>query len=242
MAPMRGFFSVIQFCPDLDRGECANVGVILMVPPLGFLDVRFSENNDAPKLRFGRDAYDDVRLTVAKKALEGRLRQEGKGWSSPEDIQRFARREGNHLLLTTPKVMLVENATAELEELFNRLVQVPPQIRRHQPKPNLKAVFEEKLYGYRNGVLNLVRPEGFPIDEKAATTKADELAVKGHLIHKLRDNTGKGQKLVVVGGFDASAPEALKRRIDYVLSEHDTRLIREERIAEFVEEVRREAA
>jgi hypothetical protein len=35
MPTTRGFFSIVQFCPDLDRGECANVGVVLVVPNLG---------------------------------------------------------------------------------------------------------------------------------------------------------------------------------------------------------------
>jgi hypothetical protein len=120
--PARGFFSVVQFCPDLDRGECANVGVILVVPSHGFLDVCLSKDNEGPKQRFGRDAYDDTRLTVAKKALEGRLRYEGKEWRGPEDLQRFAKREGNHLMLATPKLILVETPQADLEELYHRLV------------------------------------------------------------------------------------------------------------------------
>lgn len=260
MAATRGFFSVVQFCPDLDRGECANVGVVLVVPQLGFLDVRLSEDNEGPKQRFGRDAYDDARLAVAKRALEGRLREEGTAWTGPEDLQTFARREGNHLLLATPKVILVEDAEAELDELYQRLVHVDPQRRRRQPKPDLKKVFEPKLigvplirnlevdvpeygkldvpYAYQNGVLNLVRPEGFPIDESSATTKANDLAVKGHLLYRHRDATGQQRKLIIVGGFDVSAPEELKKRIDFVLREHDARLVREDDIDEFVEEVK----
>jgi len=263
MGPTRGFFSVVQFCPDLNRGECANVGVVLVVPQVGFLDVRLSEDNEGPKQRFGKDAYDDARLTVAKKGIEGRLRHEGKDWRGPEDLQQFGKREGNNLVLTTPKVILVEDPLSELNELYQRLVHVEPQHRWRQPKPDLRTAFEQKLlgvpliknievdipeygklkvpYAYKNGVLNLIRPEGFPIDEASATTKANDLAVKGHLIYRHRQDQGRRQKLIVVGGFDASAPEALKRRIDFVLTEHDARLVREDHIDEFVEEVRREA-
>lgn len=263
MGPMRGFFSVVQFCPDLDRGECANVGVVLVVPQVGFLNVRLSEDNEGPKQRFGKDAYDDARLTVAKKGIEGRLRDEGKDWKGPEDLQRFGKREGNNLLLTTPKVILVEDPLSELDELYQRLVHMDPQRRRRQPKPDLRTAFEQKLlgvplikdieveipeygklevpYAYKNGVLNLIRPEGFPIGEASATTKANDLAVKGHLIYRHPRGQGPIQKLIVVGAFDASAPESLKRRIDFVLKEHDARLVREDHIDEFVEEVRREA-
>lgn len=263
MAPTRGFFCAVQFCPDLDRGECANVGVILVVPQLGFLDIQLSEDNEGPKQRFRSDAYDDTRLTIAKKGFEGRVRHEGKDWRSPEDLQRFARKEGNHLLLTTPKVILVEDPRLELDELYQRLVHIEPIRRRRQQKPDLKTLFEPKLlgvplqrdltveipefgklevpYAYQNGVLNLVRPEGFPIEEGSATAKANDLAVKGHLVYKHPGKQGKRQKLIVVGGFDESASEDLKRRIGYVLREHDARLVPEEEIDDFVEEVRREA-
>ena len=45
MTQTRGFFSVIQFCPDLDRGEYANVGIILADPQHSVLDVRMREDN-----------------------------------------------------------------------------------------------------------------------------------------------------------------------------------------------------
>jgi hypothetical protein len=97
-------------------------------------------------------------------------------------------------------------------------------------------------YAYKNGQLNFVRPEGFPVDEQAATTKASELAVKGHLI--LRDpdqETGLDRQLIVVGGFDPKASEALRRKVEFLLGEHDGRLVQEDRIDEFVDEVRRDA-
>lgn len=263
MPTHEGFFSVVQYCPDLDRGERANVGIVLVVPELGFASVRFSEDNEGPKRRFGADAFDDTRLSLAKRGLEGRILAEAADWRRPEDLERFGRLEGNHLLLTVPKAILVENAEAETEELYARLVHIEPLRRRRPRKPDLRAVFDRQLagvplfrdieieipelgrfrapYAYQNGALNLIRPEGFPIDEAAATSKANDLAVKGHLIHKQSSAGGKKQKLIVVGGFDPEASEQLKRRIDFVLREHDARLVREERLGEFVEEVRREA-
>lgn len=262
MVPTKGFFSILQFCPDLDREECANVGVALVVPQLGFLDVRLSEDNEGPKQRFGRDSYDDARLTLAKKALESRIRDEGKAWTERADLLKFGKKEGNNLLVSTPRVILVEDARAELEELFQRLVHVDPQRRRRQPKPDLKKNFEPQLlgvplirdlevhvpehgmlevpYAYRNGVLNLVRPEGFPVDGSSAITKANDLAVKGHLLFRHPDESG-ARKLIIVGGFDASASEELKHQIEFVLKEHDARLVREDRLDAFIEEVKREA-
>jgi hypothetical protein len=260
MTQTRGFFSVIQFCPDLDRGEYANVGVVLVVPQGGILEVRLSEDNEGPKQRFGVEAFDDARLTVAKKGLVGRVREEAPTWSSAEDLLRFARKEGNNLTLSSPKVILVEDASAEIVELYSRLVHVEPRRRPRLAIPDLATVFETRLigvpllknyevelaeygtlkvpYAYQNGVLNLIRPEAF--SENSAEAKGNDLAVKGHLVSR-HPETGKPQKLIVVGGFDPSAPEELKRRIEFILAECDTRLVRQEKLDEFVEEIRREA-
>ncbi|HKY34389.1 MAG TPA: DUF3037 domain-containing protein [Polyangiaceae bacterium] len=263
MAATKGFFSIIQYCPDLERGESANVGVVLVVPEAGFLGVQFSHDNEGPKQRFGKDAFDDARLTVAKNALEGRLREEGRSWTSADELLKFGKKEGNHLLLSTPRVILAVDPKAELEELYQRLVHVDARHRRRRAKPDLKTLFEPKVldrplrrnlhvsipemgtleipYAYKNGRLNLIKPEGFPLDEKSATSRANDLAVKGHLIYKHPDENGEERQLIIVGGFDPLTPETLKRRIGYVLREHEARLVREEEIDAFAEEVRREA-
>ena len=85
-----------------------------------------SEDNEGPKQRFGVDAFDDVRLAVAKAGLAGCLREEGPTWSSPEDLLRFDRKEGNELTLSAPKVMMVKNPTAKIEELYFWLAHVEP--------------------------------------------------------------------------------------------------------------------
>lgn len=56
-----------------------------------------------------------------------RLRQECTAWSTPEDLLEFERREGNHLHLSPPRLILLDDAAAELEELFLRLVRVCPR-------------------------------------------------------------------------------------------------------------------
>ena len=64
---------------------------------------------------------------MAKKAIQGRLRHEGQSWKSPEDLQAFAAKEGNQLLLSTPKTILAESPQEDLEELYMSLVYVKPK-------------------------------------------------------------------------------------------------------------------
>lgn len=263
MPPTRGFFSIVQFCPDLERGECANVGVVLVVPKLQFVEVRFGNDNEAPKRRFGADAYDDARLTLSKRALEGRIRVEGRTWTAGEDLERFARLEGNHLMLSKPRVILVEEPQAEIDDLYTRLVHVDGVHRSRVRRPDLKTLFEPRLrgvpirknvevnvpvfgkmvmpYAYQNGRLNLVKAEAFPHDEKAATMKATELAATGRLLYVHPEPSGKDRRLIVVGGFDGAASHDMKEKVSVLLREHDARLVLEEELDAFVAEVRRDA-
>jgi hypothetical protein len=124
MAPTKGFFSIVRYCPDLARGEFANVGIVLVVPELAFFGIRFSDDNEGPRQRFGKNAFDDTRLTVAKRSLEGRLREEGKSWTNADELLTFGKKEGNHLLLSAPRTILAVDPVAELAELYEKLVHV----------------------------------------------------------------------------------------------------------------------
>jgi hypothetical protein len=44
-----GFYSIVQFCPDVVRGEAVNVGVIVGSSALG-MRVRMAERNELPPL------------------------------------------------------------------------------------------------------------------------------------------------------------------------------------------------
>lgn len=160
------------------------------------------------------------------------------------------------------QTILVEDCDAELDELFVRLAYIGQKQRRRPRKPDLR-LFEEKLlgvplqhdvtvdipelgplsapYAYRNGALNLIRPEAFRVNAASAEARASDLAVKGHVLYKHSATTADPKKLIVVGGFDESIADDVKHRIAYILGEHDSRLVREEQLDEFADEVRREA-
>lgn len=41
MNTSKGYYSLVQYCPDRSRMESANLGVVLFCPDLDFLDVKF---------------------------------------------------------------------------------------------------------------------------------------------------------------------------------------------------------
>jgi hypothetical protein len=40
MTPTKGYYSIVQYCPDLSRGETTNIGIVLLVPERGYLSAR----------------------------------------------------------------------------------------------------------------------------------------------------------------------------------------------------------
>jgi Protein of unknown function (DUF3037) len=260
MTATKGFFSLIQFCPNLERGESVNVGVVLVVPSLSFFEVRLSSDNEGPKQRLGSQAYDDARLTHAKQAVRNRLVHAQADLTSPEALALFASREGNAMVLTPPRVVFTQDPRVDLTDMFQRLVHVEGQKRNRTAKPNLEAIFASKLigvplqrdvtlevpgigevsvpYAYQNGVLNLITTEGFAHDDKARHRRVNDLAVRGRLIHNVKS---KEHKLVVVAAFADDTTEEERANAEFIFANHDSRLVRKEDADAFVEEVRQTA-
>lgn len=116
---MKKVYSLIQYCPDRGRMECANVGVIVAFFP-GEVLIRMDSTNVGPQRR--GFTFDDDHLTLAKLALLNRLKTEYPHWTCPEDIEAFAGKEGNTLLITKPRCLNMPKADVALEELYSTLV------------------------------------------------------------------------------------------------------------------------
>ena len=121
MSATKGYYSVIQYCPDRSRMEAANVGVLLLCPEIGFVKARTAAGNDRARKFFGYDSFDKRRLNAAKRAIERRLEVDRESFRSPEDIVRFMDTRGNDILLTPPRPTKVLDPEAELETLFKEL-------------------------------------------------------------------------------------------------------------------------
>ncbi|MFN5907792.1 MAG: DUF3037 domain-containing protein [Planctomyces sp.] len=73
MKPQKGYYSIVQYCPDLSRLEAANIGVLLFCPDSGFLKVLTSANNGRIIRFFGSAGHDWKRINTIKSGLQDRL-------------------------------------------------------------------------------------------------------------------------------------------------------------------------
>ena len=265
MKQHRGYYSLIQFCPDPRRLEAANVGVVLFSPELRFCELKINPDLSLVTKIFGAQTVDKPLVEMAQRTLRNRLMKASQDWRDAEDLLRFAKREGNDLLLTAPQTILASDFSKELDTLFAQLVATASKPKR-QPrtkKPNLKPLGELLLegipieenveveipglgsrtfdYAFQNGAYNLVESGAFSRKLEDAQKKAQEYAVSGNLLFQESHQTDNPKKLIVVANFADTLTAEAKAGIEYVLEQHHTRLVPGERLPDFVEEVRQTA-
>ena len=121
MKPCKGYYSLIQFCPDPSRAEAVNVGIVLFCPEAEFIAARTARGNKrAAKLAGGK--FNREELNAAKRAIERRVEVDGEAFRTLDDLERFANSRGNALRLTLPRPVKVFDPKADLERLFDELV------------------------------------------------------------------------------------------------------------------------
>ena len=207
MSATRGYYSVMQYCPDASRLEAANVGVVLFCPERQFLQAKVAEGNDRIARFFGRASFDASRVNDAKQAIVDRLHTEREQFRDLNDWTQFVETRANAIRLTPPRPMKVVEPEADLEQLFNRLVggrqtrvsqgrgNLRVELNRLFSRPDLKhkilkneqvqvpvtGTVRQAPYAFRNGVLNLV----CPLTMTANTlNEANKLTVDGNLLNK----------------------------------------------------------
>jgi hypothetical protein len=114
-----GFYSLVRYCPDTDRGEAVNIGVIIGAPGLG-MRVRMADRNEHVKRRFGAEAFDDARLTLVRDGLTERLKDVE---PTSEALFAFGAAEAGRLQISAPRPMVVSELDGDLLEVFERLVE-----------------------------------------------------------------------------------------------------------------------
>ena len=123
MKPKRGYYSLIQFCPDLSRLEAVNVGVVLFCPDADFIAARMSADNQRAEKLVDREELDEPALNSAKQAIEDRIEVDRASFQAYEDLQAFVNTRGNNLILTTPRPVKVFDPPRDLDNLFTELVE-----------------------------------------------------------------------------------------------------------------------
>ena len=262
--PVRGHYSLIQFCPDAARLEVANIGVALFCAEQEYFGVKLSSEHRRITQMFGRGERDLIRLRTSKDALEERLLDSRRKIQNIEDLDRLASLQVNQIRMTKFMPCRVTRAPNEdLLRLFNELVGVRPTSPVKDTKlfPTLESLFKRleaegravldystKLpvfgqefkvpFAYRNGMLNLVKPKSF---SQKAPQHALDLAIRGDLINKHGIENDANPRLVVVSKFRPDCDPDFISHVDKVFKEYRVKHVRQTEIDQFANLVEAEA-
>lgn len=124
MAEHRGYYSVIQYMPDMSRREAANVGVLLLCPELFVCRVRLVGDGARVRQFFG-DGPDWWNIQSALIGVKERLDAQISERCRLTDLQEFIALLANQIQMTPARPMRVSSRPEEeLLALFRDLVEV----------------------------------------------------------------------------------------------------------------------
>lgn len=265
----RGFYSLVQYCPDRFRAEAVNVGLVLLCINPHLLRVKLTSNYDRVHRLFRISKPDLTNLKLSTHGLKSRIERSADELRVPEELAAFAASRANDLRLTEPRLAKLDDFDDDFERLFAELVEqhstvalaeaspaeiLPPKLREvfdrlqqarriWQPGTIIVPVYKRKLeipYAYMNGVVNLVKPHVFPAT-KRAETQAAELAINGDLLQK-HPVDGEKQQLIVVSTHETlKQARQVSEHVDPLFREYGVRLIRPQGVNAFAIEVEQSA-
>ena len=263
MKPTRGYYCLIQYCPDLSRLEAANIGVLLFCPDRLFLEARIAKDNRRIQHFFGSEGHDWSQINSFKIGFEDRLEVEHQNIQNLEDLQRFIELRANQIQITEPRPMRVRIPEEDLDQLFQELV---GGLHRKQKSISFKrcigdrfanAGLESKIakgvpvhvpisnrdieipYGYQNGRFNLIQPVSFQSKEPGNDIgKACRFAVEGHSLHETKHPRYGDLQFVVVGRFLSKGSDT-KADVRRILDEHQVQLYTEDNLFRLIDEIQR---
>ncbi|MBI4750593.1 MAG: DUF3037 domain-containing protein [Acidobacteria bacterium] len=125
---IKGYYSLLQYVPDLERSEGVNVGIVLFCPDIQFLKIKTDPSNDRIRRFFGHDReFNPAILTAYKDIFSERLEYEfsQRKLTTLAEFEHFVDTRANVMLLTKPRWVKVYDPEAELEHLFQTLVGTP---------------------------------------------------------------------------------------------------------------------
>jgi hypothetical protein len=264
METHKGYYCVIQYCPDASRAEVANVGVLLFCPGIDYIDVKISQGNDRIRRFFQVSGADIDKVNAAKRAIAARIQVDKKGFRDLEDLNTFTRTRANEVIITLPRPMKVRDAANDLDNLYKDIVggrsarqAVAKKLEIPELDEQLRApLFKDRItfnqrvevpllghevaipYSYHNGTLNLIKPQLFAGSEMNIHKTAMGLAVEGDLLQQPVDETQR--KFIVVSKY-AEKSNGYDSRIQELFKHYKVDYVRSEDIKEFVTKVAKEA-
>jgi len=264
MNATKGYYCLLQYCPDIARAEAANVGVLLFSPEHGFLRAQMMKSNHRIRKFFGEEADNYQHLNAMKDSLTERLQIEKAEFKALADLQSFVETRANKVILTQPKAFKVFDPEADLAALYQELVADPVRqltVRAALPlrkrlddvlmEPAVKPFMQTNLkvevpalketlevpYAFQNGRFNLIQPVEFSQQSESRIKNAVcRYAVEGLSLHRHRHEIYGDMQLIVVADFMDANPGAVNM-VRGIFTESEVQMYTPDALGELRQEI-----
>lgn len=256
----KGYYSLIQFCPDPSRLEGINIGVLVYSSETGKLEFRLTQSNQRIRKVFGQQDWNF--LDRVRESVQSRLQLEK--FETVADLESYISKRANVVQLTPLRSLKIGEIEQDASALYQRLVE-PESVER---RPRIATYLSKKLveagveglvkksisieiptfkqpirvpYGYQNGRFNLILPIQFNSDREDFLTKAGKNAIEGQLLYQHPDPQLGALRLVVIAKFADRGESSSSELVRKIFEEHDVGLHTFENIDPLVEDIKRSA-
>ena len=257
----KGYYSLVQFSPDLSRREAVNIGVVVYSPGDSRTRVKLLKNNSKIRKFFGKQDWSFI--LYSKEALQNRLQREQ--FASRQSLQEFISKRANAIQMTPLETMNLGDIDRDIERLFANLVvqsDVPRRKRidkafgdkllqagvrglvEHSVQVRF-PYFDEPLrapFGYQNGRYNLLSPIQFGSDLREVISKVGEKAVEGEVLFKNPDPVHGQLCLNVVAKFSEDLNQNFRSLVETIFREHQVKLYNLDNLDPLLIDIRSAAA
>jgi hypothetical protein len=263
MNPVKGHYSIVQYCPDLARRETVNIGVVLLVPERAFLQTRMAADNERVRHFFGTKGNDAKLLSDFKKSFSARIEAEHGRVTTLETLQKFIDTRGNQIQLTDPAFVKVRESHETIDQLFEQLVGGKTKtFKRESFTKSLQSRFEAAKvvdliesnvpisvpildcetkipFAFQNGAFHLLQPVTFTADkEEANFNRALKYSMEGKILQDHPDDKYGQLKFNIIGRFASTADPSITI-VRKVLEESNVRLYLDHDLSGLIDEIRR---
>jgi hypothetical protein len=246
MEHYQGKYALVQFCPVPERLEFLNIGLVLIVPELDFIGIRFARGHSRIDRVFGRQSKSY--LDAIKHSFESRLRSELMRSPHGAGFDEFVQKRANDIRVSRLLSVQISDVEADFDRLFDELVGEEDRIvreprvrlklrdafRRHKVEQFLDSPEDVELpeyglrvsvpYGYQNGCYNLIDGMRVPANVSDGLREAGKRSMEGGLIWRHFEQ-GHCKRLVVVGDF-SQQPNAFYNAVKEQFDASNVRLHR----------------
>jgi hypothetical protein len=256
-----GYYSLIQFCPDLSRLEGINIGVLIYSPEEKRVRCRFTKSNRRITQCFGKQ--DRSYIVGAKSAAKERLQRQV--FATKGELAEFINKRANGIQFTELRFLKTADMNNEVDRLFERLVvsegtsrriRIDRQLGEKLSEYGVEGLVEKSVnvelpnisesiqvpFAYQNGRFNLIAPVQFSPDGRDLLSKTGERAIEGQLLYETPDPERGKLRLVVVAQFPPLFNDSREEYVKSVLEKHNVQVYNLENLEPLIQDIKKSAS